>query len=197
MEARTNKMERTELLREVRSLYQNLNAQMKLIAKSTEPALNDAYRHFQRLRKEFRYNDLSKYDTQVIKDIHRDLNYISGLKSSTLEGAIEGEKNFGEIKIFLNGLSETKRKEFFDIYDKLYNFTKADIVEKYKYDVFRAAKNEMLLGQTSDDIFELLLEKYNLAYEAGRTEEEQGEEFGAYLEVLYSNSFDELFDEYL
>ena len=188
---------RDELLKESRLLYQKLNRQIKAIDKSQKPLLRDATNRFKEFKKDFKYNDLSKYSDTMLKNAYRDLKYIDDLKSSTLEGAEEATRTFGTTKQFLDTLSQTKQKEFWDIYEKAYKNLMPSLVDKYKYEMFGILTNEMMLGQDTEEIFSKIQEAFDTAYEIGGSEEEKGELFAENLKLLFSDSFDELFDQYL
>lgn len=188
---------RDELLKESRLLYQQLNREFRLIEKEKTPVLKDAYNRFHQFKKDFKYADFSKYSDKMVKDLYRDLKYIQGLKSSTLEGAKESVETFGDTKKFLESLSQEKQKQFWDIYNRAYKNLSPTLIERFKYDVFGVVSNEMLLGQNIDDIFEKIQEAFDNAYEEGYTEVEQGELFAENLELLFSDSFENLFDKYL
>lgn len=169
---------------------------MKEIGKSKTPLLRDAYNRFQEFKKDFRYNDFSKYDDKMVREIHRDLNYIDNLKTSTLKGAEKATQTFGKTKEILTSLSEGKQKEFWDTFNKAYKDLAPAVIERFKYDVFDVITNSMLLGENQDDIFEKLQEALDLANQYGETEEEKDELFAENLELLFSDSMEELFDEY-
>ena len=195
MKALTDKS-RDELLKESRLLYQELNREFKQIEKSKTPLLKDAYSRFKQFKKDVRYNDLSKYSDKMIKDIYRDLKYIKSLKSSTLEGAEESARTFGVTKNFLESLSENKRQQFWDMYSRAYSNLRPDLVEKYKYEVFDVLTNEMVLGQDPEEIYAKIEEAFKRANELGESEEEMGELFAENLNLLFSEEFDDFFDEY-
>lgn len=169
---------------------------MKEIGKSKQPLLRDAYNRFQEFKKDFHYKDFNKYSDKMVKEIHRDLNYIDNLKSSTLEGATKGAETFGRTKETLSSLSQEKQKEFWDTFNKAYKDLAPAIIERFKYDVFDVITNEMLMGETQDDIFEKLQEALDLANKYGENEVEKGELFAENLELLFSDSMEDLFDEY-
>lgn len=193
MKSLSDKKSRDELLKESRLLYKKLNAQMKEISKSKEPLLLDAYNRFKDFKKDFKYNDFSKYTDNLVRDMHRDLNYIDSLKSSSLEGAKESAKTFGETKKILESMSKEKQADFWSTYDKAYKELMPTLTEKFKYDIFNVITNEMLLGQTTEDILEKLQESLDRAYEIGETEEEIDELFAENLELLFSEDYDDLF----
>ena len=165
---------------------------MKLIDKSKQPLLKDASNRFKEFKKDFKYNDLSKYSDEMVRNIYRDLTHINSLKSSTLEGALRSAETFGTTKKFLESLSEEKQKQFWDIYDKAYKNLLPSLVDKYKYEVFDVLTNEMMLGQNPEDVFEKIQEAFDRAYEIGGNEEEQGELFAENLNLLFSDEFDDL-----
>lgn len=169
---------------------------MKDISKSKEPLLRDAYNRFEQFKKDFKYNQFSKYSDEMVKTIFRDLKYIESLKTSTLEGAREATKTYGDTKRFLDSLSEEKQKQFWDIYNRAYKNLSPTLIERFKYDVFGVVTNEMLLGQDVEEIFEKIVEAFDRAYELGESEEEQGELFAENLELLFSDSFEDIWDEY-
>lgn len=196
MKAKTERS-RDELLKESRLFYQKLNREMKAIERTSEPLLRDAYERFQDFKRKVRYNDFSRYSDERVKDIYRDLNYILSLKSATKEGAVESAKTYGKTREFLNSLSKQKQETFWDMYSRAYKNLMPSMIDRYKYDVFNVLSNEMLLGQDPEDIFERIKEAFDKAYEEGVDEGERGDIFAKKLELLFSESFDELFDQYL
>ena len=60
---------RDELLKESRLLYQKLNRETSAISKSKEPLLRDAYNRFEQFKKDFHYNQFSKYSDEMVKNI--------------------------------------------------------------------------------------------------------------------------------
>ena len=185
------------MLKESRLFYQKLNREMKAIERTSEPLLRDAYERFQDFKRKVRYNDFSRYSDERVKDIYRDLNYILSLKSATKEGAVESAKTYGKTREFLNSLSKQKQETFWDMYSRAYKNLMPSMIDRYKYDVFNVLSNEMLLGQDPEDIFERIKEAFDKAYEEGVDEGERGDIFAKKLELLFSESFDELFDQYL
>ena len=196
MKAKTEKS-RDELLKESRLFYQKLNREMKAIERTSEPLLRDAYERFQDFKRKVRYNDFSRYSDERVKDIYRDLNYILSLKSATKEGAVESAKTYGKTREFLNSLSKQKQETFWDMYSRAYKNLMPSMIDRYKYDVFNVLSNEMLLGQDPEDIFDRIKEAFDKAYEEGVDEGERGDIFAKKLELLFSESFDEFFDQYL
>ena len=196
MKALTEKS-RDQILKESRLLYRKLKRQIDAIDKSKSPLLRDASNRFKEFKKDFKYNDLSKYSDNLLKDAYRDLKYIDSLKSSTLEGAEESLRLYGHTKETLEQLSPQKKQEFWDLYEKAYKNLMPSLVDKYKYEMFGVISNEMMLGQNPEDVFEKIKEAFDDAYESGFSEEEKGELFAENLKLLFSDSFDELFDQYL
>lgn len=196
MIAKTEKS-RDELLKESRLFYQKLNREMKAIERTSEPLLRDAYERFKDFKRNVRYNDFSKYSDERVKDIYRDLDYILSLKSATKEGAVESVKTYGKTRDFLTSLSKQKQEEFWDIYSRAYKNLMPSMIDRYKYDVFNILSSEMLLGQNPEDIFDKIKEAFDEAYEEGVDEGERGNLFADKLELLYSESFDNLFDKYI
>lgn len=196
MIAKTEKS-RDELLKESRLFYQKLNREMRAIERTKEPLLLDAYKRFQEFKRKDRYNDFSKYSDERLKNVYRDLDYILSLKSATKEGAVESAKTYGKTREFLNSLSKQKQEEFWDMYSRAYKNLMPSMIDRYKYDVFNTLSSEMLLGQNPEDIFDKIKGAFDEAYEEGVNESERGDLFAEKLELLFSESFDELFDKYI
>lgn len=197
MKSLSDKKSRDELLKESRLLYKKLNAQMKEISKSKEPLLLDAYNRFKDFKKDFKYNDFSKYTENLVRDIHRDLNYIDSLKSSSLEGAEESYKTFGKTKEFLESLSKDKQNEFWETFEKIYKTTVPQKIYQYRYEVFDVVRNEMLLGQEPSDILHNLEKIIDDTLSPNKTEEEIDAELEEKLQLYSSELFEEIFDQHL
>lgn len=189
-------MSRDELLNESRLIYKQLQKEMRRIGRTSKPLLKDAYDSFQEFKKEHLLRQFSKYDTKDLKNVYRDLKYISQLKTATKEGAIEAIQTFGDTKKFLDSLSKKSQQEFWDIYGKAYKNLMPTMIDRYKYELFEIVSNEMTLGQKFDDIYTKIEEAFKKSYNPNESESEQGERFRENLEILFSDEFDKLYGEY-
>lgn len=169
---------------------------MRDIGKSKEPLLRDAYNRFQKFKKDFRYQDFSKYTDTMVKEIHRDLNYIDNLKTSTLEGAIRASQTFGRTRDILSSFSQEKQQEFWKIFNEAYGKLAPELIERVKYEVFNVVTTEMLLGQDMSTIVEELRELLEKDSDNDDGERDDGE-FAENLRVFQSEQFEKLLDRYI
>lgn len=145
-----------ELRREIYALRRALRIDIKEVKKASKVVTEIptyAATHLAKAEKEMKAKSVCKREGAELSSIYRELKYIRGLKSSTLEGAIETAEKFEPIAKELKTLSEEKRKEFWDIYKKMYEDN--PLYEKFKYEIFQI-NDEIFQGSSAnlDDILE-------------------------------------------
>lgn len=145
-----------ELRREIYALRRALRTDIKEVkdistVSSTIPTY--ATSHMTKAEEEMRLKSIRKREGAELLSIYRELKYIRGLKTSTLEGALEVAEKFEPLAKELRTLSEVKRKEFWDIYKKMYE--ENPLYEKFKYDIFQI-NDEIFQGNSAnvEDVLE-------------------------------------------
>lgn len=154
-----------ELRKETYKLRRELREDIKAVKElsKTAPFIPQyAVDLYKNVAKTMREKAIKYMTDSEVRNIYRDLKYISSLKSSTPEGAfdtaVKYEKNIGS---FVKGLSEDERKEFFKFYDKAYGLLTRQTAELFKYEIFDTMKviyeSKSL---TPEEFAEILEEKY-------------------------------------
>ena len=104
-----------------------------------------AVRRLKNLEKEMKANPVKYMTKKELLSTYRQLKYIRGLKTSTLEGSKEVAKHFNSIATSLSKLSDEHLKKFWDTYEHL-----TDISPLYKhmrYEIFSGLAD--IVGKTN------------------------------------------------
>ena len=178
-----------ELRREIYALRRALRTDIKEvrdISKSSPTIPTYAISHLSKAENEMRTKSVKKREGAELLSIYRQLKYTRGLKSSTLEGALETAEKFEPIAEHLKSLSQEKRQEFWDIYGELYKHSST--LERFKYELFEYIDSKF--GEDlPEDIASTLIEEYAKAVEGDygtRTDEEIAIQFTSSLDELLS-----------
>lgn len=98
-----------------------------------------AIRKFRAIEKDMKKNPVKYMDKKDLLSTYRQLKYIRGLKSSTLEGSKDIAKHFNSIATPLSKLSPEHIKKFWDTYEHLLD--RAKLYRYIKYDIFTGLAN--------------------------------------------------------
>jgi hypothetical protein len=145
---RSSRLTDEELRREIYSLRRTLKEDIRAVreASKLDPTIpRDAINQYKKISKLMKEKSVRSMDTRDLKSTYRQLGYIRGLKSSTLEGAEKTAETFYPIKQFLDVLSPTLRDEFWDYYGKAYK--ENPFLEKFKYEIMEISKDIMISGR--------------------------------------------------
>lgn len=143
-----------EMRQDVRRLIKNISRRVKRIESAGDTASQFSAIRFRELEKNLprKLTDLSK---QELKNLHRDLRYLQGLKTSYLKGASKAKSSFENIREHLGSLSKKSQDKFWEIYGKLYNQT-SGLLEKFKYEIFETNIDYIFSGEEVDKaVFEI------------------------------------------
>lgn len=125
---RDERLEEVEMLRD--SLREDIQKVSSLYSSDRSIPL-DAVMRFNDLESKMEAKSLEDLTEKELITYHRDLEYISNLKSSSPEGALEASKDWTPIKDWLDSTSEYKRKKFWQAYDKIYSSGSTSLGYKY------------------------------------------------------------------
>lgn len=120
------------------------------------------------LEREMREKSVKNMSRNELENVYRDLKYVRGLKSSTVEGAIKTGRTIEPLKEKLKTLSPDLQKNFWAIYSKLYGDTATEI-DRFKYVIFESdLVDSIYQGMDVDDFtntIEKLFREYLEIYE--------------------------------
>lgn len=142
----------------------------RLLAKENQKLLKNIKRRFANLERKygstiaietFRKRNIPLTTRGLsLKDLqqqHRNLTYISSLKTSTVKGQKQYEKSFKPIE---NALKDTNVSDkFFELYNKFIEENRW--MEKYKYEIFDTLLEEINENKSDEEIFNSIKEKIN------------------------------------
>lgn len=157
-----------ELRKEIYRLRRELRASVKEVRELSRTSnLIPTYSvsKMRELERRYRSKSVSNMTKAELVSNFRALEYIQGLKSSTVSGALEIAHKFEPFKNELNELPESDRKAFWDAYQRFYNETRGT-AERFKYELFdtsvlRTITNRIRNGETASDIATTLVNIFN------------------------------------
>lgn len=120
----------------------------KIIARS-------ALEHFKEAEKTMRKTAVRDMDTKQLRNMYRDLKYIAGLKSSTLEGATITASRYDPFAKTMESLSEDMRNLVWDVYSKLYA-ERGTGLERYKYEIFESGLTQEITPANAEQLAQTL-----------------------------------------
>lgn len=179
------KQDRQTIEQESRKLYRNLSRRIKAIQSQETPVADYAVKDFRELQEKYP-RKLADMNDKQLREYYRDLRYISGLKTSTVKGALEAAKTFNPIVEKLRVFSPKTEDKFWKIYGKL--FENNALLEKFKYEVFESIQTQLYGGLDVDDIIQNIEEAYQEAQEEGANADEQS--------ILFTSKLDDIWNEY-
>ena len=148
------------LRRELRKDIKEIRAEIKADAITPDIAV----RKMAKLEKQMKEKAVSKMSPKELRSTYRQLKYIRGLKTSTVEGARETASHYEDIAPKLKNLSKAQIKKFWDTYEHL---TDISPLYKYmKYEIFSGLADVVTkmnlsaeeLGQAIDQLYQKSVE---------------------------------------
>lgn len=172
-----------KLRRELRSDLKEVRGASKLSSLIPTEALS----HMTKVEREMRDISVRKMGTRDLLSTYRQLKYIRGLKSSTIEGAEKSAKLWTPIKEHLDAFSKDTRDEWWNAYGEIYkNWSTMD---KFKYTIFEYV-DKAFTGDNAEEIKAKLVTEIDKILEAARGELPQDE-----VDLRISNKLQELLQE--
>ena len=165
-------LSRDELLADVRRLKSNISRQVKVLKEMGLDAPSPATIKWEEI-KESTPSNPAELDDKSLKNLHRDLKYITELKTYNKKGYTSYVDRFLPIKSYLDAISSDKRDAFWEAYSKLYNENPLRGRE-YKYDTFIEIADRLTIGQTPEEIVQAVIEDWREKEIEIRNEQEQG-----------------------
>ena len=117
-------MTEDEMRKEIRRVLRQVGKN----AKEIEAAASVSYfiptyavEHLKDFRKQIKKTSIKKATGRTLRNYYRDINYIAGLKSATVEGAMEMSYGIQPIVMAVKALPEEQEKAFWRVYDKAYS----------------------------------------------------------------------------
>lgn len=162
-----NPQDEKKLRRDIYALRRALRADIKdirVLIKQDSITPDIAVRKMSKLEAQMREKSVSKMSKQELVSTYRQLKYIRGLKSSTVEGAKETASHYEDIAPKLKNLSKSQIKKFWDTYEHL---TDISPLYKYmKYEIFSGLADVVAkmnlsseeLGQAIDQLYQKSVE---------------------------------------
>lgn len=178
-----NYMTESELRKEIQRLRKNLEARTAAIERSGAQS-NYAVKAFKDIDDEIRSSNILLKKKGVTRgalyNLYSDLKYIDELKTSTVKGALKADKEWKPIESKLDTLSEDKRKQVFNLWNKA--VSRAGYYGmKAKYSMFEqilADRQVLSRDDLPEEYFEDLVEKLSddvdRAYNEMMTRENSG-----------------------
>lgn len=156
-----------ELRKEVYRLRRELRSSVKEVrelSRTSTTIPTYAIDKLKELERSYRQKSVKRMTKPELVSNYRALEYIRGLKSSTVSGAIEVGRKFEPFKEELNKLSKSERDLFWDVYQRFYSETRGT-AERFKYEVFdsgvlTSVVNRARAGYSASDIAGALLHAY-------------------------------------
>lgn len=146
-------MKREELLKENRRLIKNLRARFERQMGVELSAPIYAKGKFNELL-QATPRDIRQLNDTELRNLYRDLTYISGLKTATKRGAERAEEEFEPIREFLAPLSKEMQSEWWSIFGKLYEDLGQQMAEKFKYELLNVNKAVFQQQLTAEGVAE-------------------------------------------
>lgn len=128
------------------------------------------------------------FTEQEIVDLYRDLKYVTGLKTATLEGAKQSLENFEPINVYLSALEEEEQETFWNIYDKIYE----DLQSKYKYEIMETISALQTADMSPQQIEKRIKKAYTDILEGKRGKDISDEQ----LELRFTRKLERLREKY-
>lgn len=157
-------MNREELLKENRRLIKNLRARFgRQVGVELSAPIYARSKFNETLQNTPK--DLRQLDDSDLRDLYRDLTYISGLKTATKQGAERAEREFEPIRQFLEPFSKETRDKWWEMFGKIYEEMGQSIAEQFKYEILDVNKSIFQRDLTTEDFgerFANMYEQYKL-----------------------------------
>lgn len=154
-------MTEEEMRKEIRRVLRQVGRNVKEIEAAASVSSfipTYAVEKVKQFRKDIRKLSIKRATGRTLRNYYRDINYIAGLKSATLEGAQEMSWTWQPIKAQLDEMTEEQKKKFWNIWDKAYS--ENALLEHFKYEIMSESvqrvfdENNTDFGQKVVDIFE-------------------------------------------
>lgn len=153
-----------ELRKAINEEKYNLGRRIKNIEKYANQGLPQyAAQRYRELEQEIP-KSLRKVDGSELRSIYRKLRYISNLKSSTVKGAREVQKNFEPLNDELKQLSEKTQSNIWKVLESF--LESAPSAEKFKYEVLGEIIDMAYVGMDKEESKESLINAFMNATEA-------------------------------
>ena len=184
-----------EMREEIYDLRRELRPRIREIREFSKVSRIPQYavNRMREIEKEMRETSVKNMDEKQLRNTLRDLRYISELKTSTMEGAIETSEKFEPLRDKLNTLPEDVQRKFWKVYDNFYNLVGYDQAERFKYELFQSNLIDMVSGTDIDEkevakkIEEVYRRMTAITGGGGRTEDAR---------LLFTDELRKLFSEY-
>ena len=182
-----------ELRRDIYETRRYVEANIKAVRElqKGEPSLaipTYATNQYALLKRQMRDKSVKKMSRTELISTRRQLQYIKGLKSSTVEGAKETAVKFSPLADKLKALSPQLQDKFWEIYRKAYSDTKGQL-ERFRYELFSSDLIDQVgIGTDTGELAHLISEKYReleLETTKDTPEEEKRELFTQRLKSIY------------
>ena len=151
-------LSRKELLEDVRRLKSNIGKQTRRLKEMGLEAPSPAVSKWEQLLEETPSNpdDLS---TKDLRNLRRDLIYITNLSTYKKRGYESYQTRFAPIQETLHKMPPETKKEFWEAYNKLYNENPMRGRKEYKYETFMEILDRMSIGFSGEDIVYGIIEE--------------------------------------
>ncbi len=103
-----------------------------------------AVEHLKDFRRQIKKISIKRATGRTLRNYYRDINYIAGLKSATVEGAMEMSYGIQPIVRAVKALPEEEEKAFWRVYDKAYS--EDALMQHYKYEILDTVYQSMTEG---------------------------------------------------
>lgn len=154
-------MSEEELRKEIYGIRRELRSDIKAVRdlqKVSTAIPTYATNQMKNIEKTMRTKSVKNMDKSELVTTLRDLKYIRGLKSSSVEGAKKTAKSFEPLKDKLESLSENMRDKFWEIYGKAYGQLKGNL-ESFKYEIFESDLIDVITSNTDTSELALKIEQ--------------------------------------
>lgn len=202
MKSITSNLNDKELRQEIYKLRRDLREDLREVKEFSKAEVilpTYAVDHFKKAEKSMREKSVRSMDRKELESVYRQLHYIRGLKSSTVQGGLdaiatlESAKNrVAEIKdenlkYMLSKLDRTELDQFWKIYGKV--FEGGDLAEQFKYEIWNTIIDYMEGGRFDEGTF---AKKISDLYESVQIDANTGG-FADDAEILFTQALRELF----
>lgn len=134
----TDKELRQDIYKMRREVEANIKGVKELQKSESSLAVpTDAIQQYAKLNRLMRNKSVRRMDRDELISVRRQLAYIKGLKSSTVEGAKKTAVKFEPLNHKLKSLSPSLQDKFWEVYRKAYSDTKGQL-ENFKYEIFES-----------------------------------------------------------
>lgn len=181
---------RQELIDEIRRVNRNVSRRLERIERTPNVTQFSLYKY-----RELDLTDLHKKTTTQLRELYRDLTYISSLRSSSVKGArIAYEGYFKEIDPYVKNLSEREKKIFWAVFDKAMfkasEYASPDVLNTYKYESI-----ENYVNYFNDPKFQNMISGLNLDQLSDEEREEVVSNLSEEIARMIKSSYDVVYSQ--